>query len=659
MKQFARFLSLAVLALSCLALLFGPGVCQEPQPAGPYEGKSFDECLDEALKAIKLTRADLEFEKQYSDDPFRVHAVRELLQRPAGARDRAESLCAAVERFHPDTSRLIGLGVNETDVATAIGEEPKGAPTFPEILKSVYAKAGESLDAKRLKKAEDGFKSIPAPVQNALTDLLSLMSASLGETIESSAPLSAEEHDRLVKELPLVLEMGGLSYETAAADSLVKIIAKVSRSRLYMAATALGSAVDAACRTLKTLPQDKAWGAIAFQCDTPYGPIIVRGTGDDVHPPMERTLLLVDLGGNDTYNCQAGAARGKKSPLSVLIDLGGDDLYRASGPFAQGAGLLGIGFLVDAAGNDTYLGGSFCQGCGILGVGMLRDTAGSDRYFGDTCVQGAGAFGLGLMLDGAGNDVYNAALHSQAFGGPGGFGLLHDLAGNDLYSAGGKYLDGVRFQDRFLALSQGCGLGIKPVASGGIGLLLDSDGNDVYSADVFGQGLGYWFGLGLLVDSRGQDTYSACQYAQGMGIHGGVGLLIEGDGNDKYNSKGFAQGCGHDLAIGMVFDLKGNDAYCSSEMSQGVGSSNGIGLLADHEGHDCYASSDDRSAQGYGNARRDFGSIGILLDMSGSDSYSSARAGYGRNDSLWTKAMWGVGMDVETKKVETGGAENK
>lgn len=39
--------------------------------------------------------------------------------------------------------------------------------------------------------------------------------------------------------------------------------------------------------------------------------------------------------------------------MGILVDRGGDDSYR-SGATTQGAGVAGIGLLLDAAGSDTY-----------------------------------------------------------------------------------------------------------------------------------------------------------------------------------------------------------------------------------------------------------------------------------------------------------------
>ncbi|MCK4372041.1 MAG: hypothetical protein KAW61_02790, partial [candidate division Zixibacteria bacterium] len=59
------------------------------------------------------------------------------------------------------------------------------------------------------------------------------------------------------------------------------------------------------------------------------------------------------------------------------------------------------------------------------------------------------------------------------------------------------------------------------------------------------------------------------------------------------------------------------------------------------------------NTQGYGNPRRDFGSIGLFIDLGGDDQY----LGNGRNDYYWrTDSKWGGGMDIELNPPDTSEA---
>jgi len=125
-----------------------------------------------------------------------------------------------------------------------------------------------------------------------------------------------------------------------------------------------------------------------------------------------------------------------------------------------------------------------------------------------------------------------------------------------------------------------------------------------------------------------------------------LGLLLDKAGDDDYISHGVSQGCGHDLACGILEDQAGNDNYLSFDLSQGAGSANGIGILIDYSGDDNYLVTLKSNTQGYGNPRRDYGSIGLFLDLSGRDKY----LGNGEDSTWWTTlSMWGAGIDGEYK----------
>ena len=381
--------------------------------------------------------------------------------------------------------------------------------------------------------------------------------------------------------------------------------------------------------------------------DTPAGRVLIGGSADNTY--TDDAMLIIDLGGRDSYLNQAGGST-RKNPFSVVIDATGDDSYSSSIDFAQGAGFLGGGFLVDLAGNDRYHAKSYSQGAGLLGVGLLVDLAGNDQYTATAVAQGAAAFGVGLLADGAGDDRYVGSYFVQGMGYIKGLGVIIESAGNDTYFAGGLLEDFRAPGKSYLSLSQGFGYGMRPWeslvgASGGIGVIAEAEGNDTYVGDYFAQGSSYWFALGILDDRRGHDRYISGRYSQGAGIHMSAGILIDGEGDDNYLADfGVAQGCGHDFGIGVLVDGAGNDRYVGGVLAQGVGNDNGIGLLYDASGNDVYQIGSSGQGRGNFEAARDVGSFGFLFDLGGADSYSAGR----RNNGLGYTGQWGIQLDGET-----------
>lgn len=373
------------------------------------------------------------------------------------------------------------------------------------------------------------------------------------------------------------------------------------------------------------------------------GPVryVVGGRGRNVYSEECPFELVIDLGGDDLYGDGLGGASGPSGrQVAVVMDLGGNDDYRSSSPVSQGCGIMGIGGIIDLEGDDTYSAGDFSQGAGLMGQGFLIDLEGDDTQTGGTFCQGAGCLGTGLLYDGDGDDLRRVDLFGQGFGGPGGRGTLADMDGNDCNLAGFRYSHEPLLPDDNQAMSQGFGMGLRPLIAGGTGLMADfGEGNDTYRAEVFGQGCSYFYSLGMLYDQDGQDSYQAAQYSQGSGIHLAAGCLWDGDGDDSYFSRfGPAQGSAHDLSTGFLVDGGGSDWYCS-DGGQSLSLTNSASVFLDMEGSDTYCG----RGGGQGDARWARGSSGaaVFIDLADDDFYT----GDGSDSTVWTGGDYGVGLD--------------
>ena len=366
--------------------------------------------------------------------------------------------------------------------------------------------------------------------------------------------------------------------------------------------------------------------------------IAIGGTGDNVY--TGDFDFIIDFGGNDTYNMENEDIM--DGNFSCIIDLAGDDNYNSKKGFALAGGVFSSSFIMDKSGDDVYRSGNLSLGSAICGFGLLYDESGNDIYYANSFSIGAAAFGVGLLVDKAGNDIYSANTYSQGFGMTEGAGAIVDNSGNDSYLINSLSLDMGRYEDHFVSMCQGYGLGLRPYYAGGVGLIIEGGGNDIYATDIFGQGGAYWYGLGAIIDKSGHDKYNSYQYGQGSGIHLAVGILKDYDGWDFYSSNGVSQGCGHDYGVGILDDVKGNDNYSAYSLSQGAGNANGIGILIDRSGRDGYLNKEPGNTRGYGNLRREYGSIGLFVDGSGDDFYSVG----GMDSTVYNKSYWGEGLDL-------------
>jgi hypothetical protein len=614
----ARF----VLLISGLVLVFAmTSFGQAPPDTIPFRPlDSLRVAVDMSLHSLKMHPGDLTFRPDYlEEDAYRLPVINIYMNEPLRSVDYA----GATLGFNTFSDyRLNGL----FNSRTADVKRSKAAK-IDEKDNRLFARA-DSLLKPQLSSFLKGLLYLARGVDpNHWPAFAKYSKAGMDSLVEGFTLLleeKVEDEFRSVDELDSIAQ-----YEDRWAEKLL-ILAENARGR--------GKIIEEFIPLLDTVlasPIRIPASACGLTIQTDYGKIVVGDTSNNTY--NGEIFIAVDPGGDDTYNIRVKGT----GHQTYIIDYSGNDSYdlprQRISPYFFGASMV-----VDFAGDDSYAAGSFSVGAGLFGVGILWDKAGNDRYFGDTFTQGAGCFGVGILRDDSGNDSYHGALFAQGFGFVDGIGILQDNSGNDSYFAGGKYKDILRYKDHYLSLSQGFAYGIRPKMSGGIGLLLDKAGNDVYISDIFGQGSSYWYGLGLLADGSGNDQYISFQYAQGAATHMTVGLLYDAQGDDVYSAKGVSQGCGHDRAAGLLVDLDGNDSYNAYDLSQAAGSANGLGLLADIRGSDAYIVRSDQNTQGFGQPRRDYGSIGIFIDLGGRDGYAG---GVGHDSTWWTDSKWGVGID--------------
>lgn len=615
----------------------------------------FDRAVHEALLNMGMMPADMRIRHDYaSPDKFRLALVDSLMKNPASLLERADRLARQVEQsavmfaLYPTLWKAM-------DVNPAAATGRRAAP----YLKSVAGRLGHLPGDTRL--------HLEKYVSN-----LGLMSSLLErarDPVRAHVEFLESEASTLVTPKAEYEGLGPFELhdieetESALADSVLSLSELVGLPQLAgMCALGMKSAEDLAVglrlafvgidgherygdRSVSFKGMEcSITGKVAYIGMTEYGPVVIGGHSDNTYTGC--FALIADPGGNDRYRLHNHPAMN----FRLIIDYHGADIYESLGETGVAGIKFGTSILMDFEGDDTYRAGDMSLGSAAYGGALLFDAQGDDIYEAGAFSQGAGFLGVGAVVDGGGNDNYTAGMQSQGFGYVMGSGLILDRTGNDTYYTKMSQKDILRYEDHYLTLSQGCAFGARPDYSGGIGLLIDQHGNDLYYSDIFGQGVGYWFCMGALIDRHGHDYYCSYQYAQGAGIHLAFGLLLDEQGNDFYQSKGVSQGCGHDLSLGLLADFSGNDCFTVTDLSQGAGNANGTGLIFDAAGIDSYSSKNNSNVSGYGNFRRDFGSIGLQLDLVGRDYYSAR----GRNDALWESGRYGLGMDVpgEAAKAE-------
>lgn len=425
-----------------------------------------------------------------------------------------------------------------------------------------------------------------------------------------------------------------------------RLLARVERNALMAGMQDLVAAVEDFEHFLATTPD---LPPVAWRLETPLGLVVIDTTGADNDHGLHDALLVVDVGGDDTYTFTR-SEHGTR--IAIVLDRGGNDRYVAADTAAgPGAAVLGYGILWDTDGDDRYEGGVLTQAAALFGAALLIDGGGDDVFSATGYAQAFALGGAALLVSGGGDDRFHALTHAQASAGPEGAAVLVNVAGNDRYTLGNDPVvqPSAQLPERNVSMGQGAGRGIRAdftdgrSTTGGIGALFDFEGDDHYVAQVFAQGAGYFEGVGVLVDGGGRDVFDAAWYAMAASAHRAAGVLVSrGDGDDRYTaSHSTAIGAAHDLSMAIFIDEGGDDAYALGDLGLGATNDNSLALFVDVAGDDRYTVQGRRCRafgaaplELWGTLREDMLNLGLFLDLGGRDAYPANCVGPA-NDAAW------------------------
>jgi hypothetical protein len=652
-----------------VGLLAQPGLAQE-QP----------DRLAEVLDEVGFSRADLGCKpKAYwarfpsiRHIPHLLPFFEDLFAEPLRTYEFSRVMAGAVEEYLSPTYRakhdngmfkvayFLGIGkkvVGPRGFSANVVEFGAGPDPVVRAMERLYAVAGRTLDTRtgggeaiwpqRRKELMKQLQQVPPALHEPFATLLYQIADVWAWRQLAVARLAAEDMQAVFYNRSLHdTQLDGQEY-FPEMDRVADLIDEVS---LYHAAQKAVQSVETASRAFRAILDSTGIEprSLSFEFLTPIGRVVLSGTGDD-HHACDDCAVLVDLGGNDTYEGAVGSTPSLVVPVSVAIDMSGDDQYQTTSwtTPSQGAGILGVGVLLDRAGKDRYEAGVFAQGAGLFGFGLLWDEAGDDDYKVQYGGQGAGYFGIGLLVDGNGSDHYYLWGDGQGFGGVGGgVGTLADVSGDDRYIAEvdahiagrGDYHTHMRVPN---SNAQGAGMGRRGDISdghawaGGLGTLVDLEGNDTYESGNWAAGCGYWFGTGILYDGGGDDLYQSVYFSMASGAHFSIGAIFDEAGDDQYRM------IDAPVADDLVPQGQGMDAWGGGGLAFGWDFT--MALLVDKGGDDYYQARINAGAQA------DIRSTAILADLGGSDQYVFPRSGGGN-----ARFMKGYADNVPPFQIEYG-----
>jgi len=304
-------LTLALALAAATAMASGPSDAGDQGSADYLPARDSSELLaaspsadmmDEALRALALTRDDLSFRTDYADQPdsFRIAVVDRLLSRPLETESYvagfADEICAiaSLEGLVRICARDLDLIVDEpARVESAESMEPKSiGPTALDVLLPAMSEATGLIAAafEGLSEEQRRFVALHAP---SILD---------EEEFDPDRPI--DERDREAEE------------EEGLADELLLIAALVDYDRLATAGAMIARAVDSSIPLLVDDPMNLPRTHTDYELDRTASSWLASG---DVLNIMETEAGTVIIGGpgRTTY----------RGDIALIIDVGGDDVY--------------------------------------------------------------------------------------------------------------------------------------------------------------------------------------------------------------------------------------------------------------------------------------------------------------------------------------------
>lgn len=421
-------------------------------------------------------------------------------------------------------------------------------------------------------------------------------------------------------------------------------------------------AVETGAGTSSQNATDDPNGGAGFLLNLPRIGVAIGG-GDDTRYERDYALV-VDMGGWDTYLNHAGASS-PAFPTSLLVDHGVEpDEYvlnvttnlTSFFPYVKGGNVLvpaaSVANPYPAAVSDApdaALG--VAQGAGVYGVGILIDGGGANRFVTnvttrtcETCrtrsialgvAQGASLVGVGILdvqPEGGANEFtvrtfanFSNVAVDAAPGGP--FGISRGIAqGATVLGVGILASEGERTADQYVVDARTAGRFTASAAAAqgyalhGLGVLLDEGGSNGFVGGDLAQAAADDDPLTLPVPPTISTTPLGPSWAFTSRARPTVAmLLLPGVGDDALVANAQAQSFAGIAGTSVLFDAEGDDTrdLLAPVNSSGQASANATGLayLIDDRGDDAYT------------ARGDFAQasaidgVAVLVDLSGTDTY--------------------------------------
>lgn len=276
--------------------------------------------------------------------------------------------------------------------------------------------------------------------------------------------------------------------------------------------------------------------------------------------------LHIDFKGNNTYEGVNFVQGSGFLGIGMLVNYGGNNIYRADA-FAQGSGFFGIGILANLKGNNQFISDFASQSFATFGFSLVWNKEGSNRYQANQGLSQAASSTLGVafLVDNQGGNTYVNGQFGKGGtiaggigqGGSTGVRSFPWLNNPNLY--GGLsflYVGGGSNHFKTPWLGQGSAYFL------GAGLLVSEGSNDVFEAEYDAQGQGLHSAAGLFFKKGNHNRFKGGWGSLGVSGDRSIGMFINTGSHNDFEGTDQAIGSSRKpRSIGVFVNYGGNNTY--------------------------------------------------------------------------------------------------
>ena len=284
--------------------------------------------------------------------------------------------------------------------------------------------------------------------------------------------------------------------------------------------------------------------------------------------------LHIDLLGNNHYIGDNFVQGSGFLGVGILASFSGNNIYQANS-YSQGCGFIGTGILMNLKGNNRFELNFGGQSCALFGSSLLWNKEGGNTYLAhEGMAQSASStLGVAFLIDSQGNDSYTAGVAGKGgsrFGGIGQGGSTgvryYPWINNPSFYGGLSFLYNGGGNNTFM--TPWLGQGSAYFLSAGIAVI---DGpNNRFNADYDAQGQGLHLSAGLLLQHGGYNHHKGGWGSIGAAGDLSVGMCINTGGNNIYEATEQSLGAARKpKALAVFIDTQGKNSYLFQKGSCG------------------------------------------------------------------------------------------